>query len=83
MNPEILEIDEETRRTVLELFGLETDSEGFILRDGEKVTCPHEEEPVKAEDFAVLPDNEKNFKIIKPTPYSFSMEVAENWSDYK
>lgn len=77
--PEIIEINDDNRETILELFEIETDEEGYLMRDGETVICPHEEEKIHKDDFTIIPDEEKEFKLIKPTQYALTMEIAPEW----
>jgi len=54
---EHLEITEENKDTILELFDKDVDDDGHIIEKatGAKLICPYTEEPVKKDDFSILP----------------------------
>jgi len=54
---EFLQIDDNNRETILELFNKSLDKEGFIteIKTGKRLVCPYSHENINAKNFSILP----------------------------
>ena len=52
-----IQINQENKNAILELFGKTVDNEGFIIEKmtGKRLICPYSEEIIKVDNFSILP----------------------------
>ncbi|MFO8110596.1 MAG: hypothetical protein R6U17_08805 [Thermoplasmata archaeon] len=71
-----LEINEENRKVILELFDKGIDEEGYIVDEtGKRVTCPYTKEQIRSDDFSILPGSAT---FVKNRSYCFAEHIARH-----
>ena len=54
---EYLQVTSSNKKTILELFSKDTDSNGFIIekKSGKRVICPYSKQEIHSDSFSILP----------------------------
>ncbi len=70
-----LEINDENKKVILELFDKGIDEEGYIVDGvtGQRVICPYTKEQITSDDFSILPGSAT---FVKNKSYSFAEHIA-------
>ncbi|MDO8634573.1 MAG: hypothetical protein Q7K34_04750 [archaeon] len=71
---EIIEINEQNKQVILEIFNLSVDKENYILDENKtRIVCRYSKEPIKLENLAIMPGSE-----IKINNYSYCISEYIN-----
>lgn len=74
---DVIEITEDNREVILDLFDKGVDSEGYIIeqRTGNRLMCPYSKQEIKVDSFSILPGS---CTFINNSPYCFTEHMVDH-----
>ena len=73
---EYVQVTNDNKSVILELFSKQTDNEGYITekKTGKRLICPYSKKEIKVESFSVLPGSAI---FVNNEPYCFAEHLAK------